>query len=122
MNHEQLTSYLRSHRKRSGLSQKEVGLLLGNPDHGQLSRHERLFTMPSLLTALSYQAIFGIPISELFPGIYEAAKQGVEERLDKMKQEWQDSSAKGRKGAQVARKLEWSWERENPDLSDPIYA
>jgi hypothetical protein len=122
MNHEQLASYLRSHRRRSGLSQRELSALLGYTDEGQVSRHERLGTVPHLLTALSYQAIFCVAIAELFPGFYEVVKQGIEERLAKMEEELQGSTAKGRKAAAIARKLEWLWERRNPDQSDFIHA
>jgi transcriptional regulator with XRE-family HTH domain len=118
MDYPELASYLRSHRRKSGLSQKELGVLLGYPDKGQVSRHERLTTMPSLLTALTYQAIFCVPISELFPGVYEAVKQSVEERLENLKEKWHGSEATGPNAELVARKLEWSWERNNLDQSD----
>jgi len=65
MNHSEVASYLWSHRRQSGLSQRELGFLFGYPDKRQSSRHERLATMPSLLTALSYQAIFRVPIADL---------------------------------------------------------
>ena len=118
MDYSELASYLRSHRRQSGLSQRELGSLLGYPDKGQISRHERLATMPSLLTALSYQAIFRVPIAELFPGVYEAVKQAVEERLAKMEAEWHESAVEGPDADLIARKLEWCWERQNLDHPD----
>ena len=120
MDYQELASYLRSHRRKSGLSQKEIGILLGSPDRGQISRHERLNTIPPLLTALSYQAIFCVPISDLFPGVYEAIKLAVEERLETLKKEWQESTVTGPDAELVARKLEWCWERNNSDHSDFI--
>jgi DNA-binding XRE family transcriptional regulator len=121
MNSSRLASYLHSHRKRSGLSQRELAHLLGYPDQGPVSRHERLCCVPPLLIALSYQAIFRVPISDLFPGVYETAKQAIEERLEKLKDDLHQSSAKGRNAAMIARKLEWMWERENPEQSDSIH-
>jgi DNA-binding XRE family transcriptional regulator len=122
MNHSRLASYRRSYRKRSGLSQREIAHLLGYPDQGPVSRHERLCCVPPLMIALSYQAIFRVPISDLFPGAYETAKQAIEERLAKMESTLQQCSAKGRNAAMIARKLEWMWERQNPEQSDSIHA
>jgi DNA-binding XRE family transcriptional regulator len=121
MNHSNLASYLRSHRKRSGLSQREVGQLLGYPDQGSVSRHERLCCVPPLMTALGYQAIFHQPISELFPGAYESTRRVIEERLEKLKDDLHQRNAKGRTAAMIARKLEWMWERENPEQSDSTH-
>lgn len=122
MNSSHLASYLRSHRKRSGLSQREIAQLLGYPDQGPVSRHERLCCVPPLMIALSYQAIFRVPVADLFPAPYEAIRQAVEERLAKMKEELHQCSAKGRSAAMIARKLEWMWERETPEQSDSIHA
>lgn len=38
-------------------------------------------TVPSLSTALAYEAIFRVPIHELFPGIHEAALKNIETRF-----------------------------------------
>ena len=122
MNHSHLASYLRSHRKRSGLSQREIAHLLGYPDQGPVSRHERLCNVPPLLIALSYQAIFRVPVSDLFPGVYEATRQAIEERLAKMGHDLEQCSAKGRNAAMIARKLEWMWERQNQDQPESIHA
>jgi DNA-binding XRE family transcriptional regulator len=121
MNQTYPASYLRSHRKQSGLSQRELAQLLGYPNQGQVSRHERVACLPPFLIALSYQAIFRIPVSEIFPGVYESTKQVIEERLVKMENDLQQRSAKGRNAAMIARKLEWLWERQNPEQSDPIH-
>jgi hypothetical protein len=96
--------------------------LLGYPDQGPVSRHERLCSVPPLIIALSYQAIFRVPVADIFPASYEAIKQSVEERLEKMKDDLHQCSAKGRNAAMIARKLEWMWERQNPEQSDSIHA
>lgn len=113
MNKSRLASYLGSHRKRSGLSQKELGQLLGYPSEGTVSRHERLCSTPPLHIALGYEAVFRVPISELFPGVYEHIHHAVEARIDSLKQQLQESAARGRAAARIARKLEWIWERQN---------
>ena len=106
-------SRLRTLRIRSGLSQKELANLLGFRSEGPVSRHERSDTVPNLLTAFGYEAIFRVPISELFPGLYQTVEIGIEERLAKMEEELHQSTVKGRDAIRVARILEFSWERKN---------
>ena len=115
MKESRLASYLSSHRKRSGLSQKELGQLLGYPSEGTVSRHERLCSTPPFQVALGYEAVFRVPVSELFPGALERIRQEVEQRIARMERQLQDSSAKGREAARIARKLEWIWERQNQE-------
>lgn len=113
MKQSRLSSYISSHRKKSGLSQEKLGKLLGYPDDGPVSRHERFCSVPPLRIALGYQAIFQIPVSELFPGVYEDIKREVEDRLAELERTLQQSSEKGREAARIARTLEWLWERQN---------
>jgi transcriptional regulator with XRE-family HTH domain len=121
MNKSRLASYLGSHRKRSGLSQKELGQLLGYPSEGTVSRHERLCSTPPFQVALGYEAVFRIPVSELFPGAFERIRQDVEARIAHMERKLQDSTAKGREAARIARKLEWIWERQNQEQIPPSH-
>lgn len=79
-----LFNYLSSHRKRLSLSQEEVAFLLGvkgQLDRGiKVSRDENHARTPSLETALTYEAIYGIPVRELFAGLYAQVEQDVAER------------------------------------------
>jgi len=104
-------SYLRSHRKRSGMNLKESARVLGYGHGGEISRHERQSSLPSLRAALRYEALYHVPIRNLFPGLFEEEKKEVEERLAALLEECHNSSAKGRVGVAIARKLEWAWER-----------
>ena len=113
-----MASYLRSHRLKSGMSQRELSDLIGLIGDHQVSNHERSTAIPSLLVAITYQVIFGVPITELFPGLYETIRLAVEERLSEMENALQDSTAKGRKAQVIARKLEWLWERRNSAAID----
>ena len=122
MNESYLASYLSSHRKRSGLSQKELGILLGYPDEGPVSSHEHLRSIPPLYIALGYQALFHVPVSELFPAAYEKMRDSVETRLTEMRCNLEQSSAKGRQAARIARKLMWMREREEQELTHRSYA
>ncbi|TAM80981.1 MAG: hypothetical protein EPN47_13940 [Acidobacteria bacterium] len=66
-----LESYLRTYRKRSGLSQEEVAFLIGAANGVNVARHEQLDRQPDLPTALAYEIIFRAPVRELFAGLYQ---------------------------------------------------
>jgi transcriptional regulator with XRE-family HTH domain len=111
----EITSYLRSHRKSAGLSQRDLAKIIGYLTTAQVSKYERAEILPPLLVALAYEAVFRRPVAELFPGIYETVRKEIEEHLDKMETELQQLTAKGREAQITARMLEWLWERKNPD-------
>lgn len=79
---QRLSNYLRTFRKRSALSQKEVAYLLGAESGAKVCRYERFTREPGLETALAYEAIFGEPVSSLFPGPFETIKAKVVERAE----------------------------------------
>jgi transcriptional regulator with XRE-family HTH domain len=110
-------SYLQTHRKRAGLSRREVARLLGLLSENQVGRHERGAFLPTFLVAVSYEIVFQVRIAELFPGAYEAVRREIEERLTAFESELQQSTVTGRKAARVARRLEWLWERKHPEAS-----
>ena len=72
-----LDNYLRTHRRRTGLSQSEVAAVLGCKDGGQVSRHERLVRTPALERALAYEALYHASVRELFAGLYEKVERGT---------------------------------------------
>jgi len=78
-----LPNYLRSNRKHSSLSQEEVAFMLGikGMDKGnKVSRDEHYSRIPTLESALAYEAIYGKPIRELFAGLYERIARDVSSR------------------------------------------
>jgi hypothetical protein len=70
------------------------------------------------MAALSYQAIFRIPITELFPSLYETIADGIEERLAALEHCLEDSSVRGNKANIVAIKLMWLNERKGLTSND----
>lgn len=106
-------SYLRTYRKKSGLSQRDLAEVLGLISEWRISEHERSITIPRLLTAISYEIVFNVPLSELFPGIYGAIRENIECRLGELEARLHVSSAKGRAAIPIAKKLEWICERKN---------
>jgi transcriptional regulator with XRE-family HTH domain len=75
-----LPNYLRSNRKRLGLSQEEVAFLLGTTNGAKVCRYERFSRLPSLETALACEVIFKISTRELFSGLYQKINHKVVER------------------------------------------
>jgi len=80
-----LENYLRMYRKRSGLSQDEFAYLLGGKSGTIASRYERFKRTPSLETALACEAIYGIPVKELFAGVSARAERLVRRRAHLLK-------------------------------------
>jgi transcriptional regulator with XRE-family HTH domain len=117
MNHPHIASRVRSHRKKAGLSQKDIARIVGI-DEARVSRHERFGIVPPLSVALGYEAVFGLPVKDLYPRFYETIRQGIEERLAAMETELQQMNVKGRQATIIARKLEWCCERRNSTLGD----
>lgn len=70
-----LDNYLRYHRKRIRLSQKEVAFLLGSSDDGKVSRHERFDRRPSVRAVLAYEVLFGVPTRDLFAGYFDKVER-----------------------------------------------
>lgn len=106
-----MASSLRFHRRRSGLTQREVANIICLVNESQVSRHERAVDQPSFLTALAYEVLFQAPLSQLFPGVYETIVINIDTQLGLMGQRLEQNPAKGREAKFTARKLEWLSER-----------
>jgi DNA-binding XRE family transcriptional regulator len=110
-----IVSRLRTLRVESGLSRKDLAHILDLCTAASVSRHEESDTVPNLLTAYGYEVIFRVPVSELFPGLYQIVELGIEERLTRLEEELHRSTAKGRTAASVARVLEFCSSRRTPN-------
>src|SRR5207245_9679485 len=66
-----LHNYLLTHRKRSSLTQREVAFLLGCRHKTKVSDYEQRTRRPVLETALAYEAVFGVPVRDLFAGMFD---------------------------------------------------
>jgi transcriptional regulator with XRE-family HTH domain len=75
-----LSNYLRTHRKRIGLSQDEVAFLLGHGSIYAVSIHEHFHRAPQFHTLLAYLVILQQPVHELFAGEYQKVEQAVVRR------------------------------------------
>jgi len=96
-----------------GLSQRELGQLLGYSDEGAVARHEGFCSLPPFLIALGYEVIFRVSASEIFPGLKQTMEFGIEKRLADFENELRSRSVAGQRTAVIARKLQWLGERRN---------
>lgn len=76
----QLSNYLRTFRKRTGLSQADVAYLFGRERGSKISRYERGDRMPQLTTAIGLEIIYGTSLRKLFGGHYEAVERDIAKR------------------------------------------
>jgi transcriptional regulator with XRE-family HTH domain len=97
-----LQNYLRTYRKQVGLSQKEVAFLLGLKSGATVSRYEVFQRLSILETILAYEVIFGVPVRELFGGVFEKVNQDVIRRANLLAGALQEEKA----SRATARKLE----------------
>jgi len=75
MPYQKLQNYLRTHRKRVGLSQREVAFLLGCKSGTKVSRYECFARQPALQTIFAYELIFGRSARELFAGLFQEVER-----------------------------------------------
>src|SRR5438445_12080394 len=102
-----LENYLRAYRNKSGLTQREVAFLLGFQNGAQVSRYKRRKRLPPLRTALAWEAIFNIPLSELFAGLRESVGEEIKEGLIELRSKLEQGGAKGNELYEAARKKRW---------------
>ena len=75
-----LPHYLRTFRRRSGLTQRELSWLLGCESRSKVSHYERFVRRPSLESILAFELVFEAPARELFGGMFEAVAAVVKRR------------------------------------------
>ena len=84
MSSTKLSNYLRTYRKRTGLSQDEVAFLLGWNSPAHLSRYEHFSRVPALRTALALAVIFQTSARELFAGEYQKVEIAVRRQAQRL--------------------------------------
>ena len=76
MRNHRLPHYLKTCRKRVGLSQEDIAYLLGFESSAHVSRYERYRRSPIFRMALAMCVIFQLPPRELFGGEYQKVWNG----------------------------------------------
>ena len=113
------SNYIRMHRRRAGLTQRELEEVLGYGSEGPVSRHERFRDAPPLKMAIGYEIVFRVPIATLFAGLRDEMREGIEARLAQMEENLGQHSARDPNATGIARKLMWLSERRAPDY-EPV--
>jgi transcriptional regulator with XRE-family HTH domain len=72
-----LQNYLRTYRKRTGLSQDEVAFLLGSQSGTKVSRYERFARQPNLETVLAYELVFSTSAQKLIAGAFQRVERNT---------------------------------------------
>jgi len=81
--------YVRRHRLRAALTQREMAHLLGCQSPATVCQYEARKREPDLRTALAYQVAFGVPIETLFSGLHREVEQDVLKRADRLSKQLQ---------------------------------
>ena len=80
-------NFIKAHRKRNNLSQKELGYLLGFGDNSHISRVEQGKLEPSLSDVISCEVLFNISASRLFPDLYTLISNNLLQKIDRLQQQ-----------------------------------
>ena len=96
-----LPSYLLTLRKRSGLSQADLALLMGI-SASALCRLETQTRRPSLEFAIATEVILGQRLKNVFPAAYESVQHRIVERAQRLRDRYRSNpKLEGRAGLQV---------------------
>lgn len=106
-----LANSIRIHRRRTCLSQRELGAVLGYANENAIARHEQRRVVPPLAIAVAYEVVFRIPISEIFVDLRDQVEQEVEARLAQLEDQLGQRSARDWDAVATARKLMWLSQR-----------
>ena len=93
------------------MKQRELGRLIGYKGEGQVSQHELSRTIPPLLVALAYEAVFHVPVSAIFTGFRASVEQMVEDNMSAFEEELRSTAEKDPQSQATAHKLEWITKR-----------
>lgn len=84
-----LKTYLRTFRRRWGLTQKELAFLIGAESSTTISRIEQLKRVPSLAASFACLVVFNATEYEMFPGLLAEVREGVLARAGELYDELQ---------------------------------
>jgi DNA-binding XRE family transcriptional regulator len=77
--YQSLDSYIEMHRRKHGLSQEELALLMGVDQRRTIAHLERGTRQPSFWHVVVLERLFGAPASELFQGVAEEVDRRIVE-------------------------------------------
>ena len=98
-------NYIRAHRRRFNLTQRELGVLVGYRDGFAVGRHERSSVAPPLIVALAYEFLFEIPTANIFAGFRSEVMRTVARNKEDLRAEF--LKLNGRRGESKREKARW---------------
>ena len=104
---QRLANYLKTYRKRSGLTQRELAFLVGSKRGEQFSRYESHHRTPTLQVALACEVVFKVPVSDLFKGMHKPIAKQISARVETLATELQRKHGQGKGARLTAKKLSW---------------
>lgn len=104
-------NYLRKYRKRSGLTQTELGFLLGHRSPALVSRYEKQRVVPNLRTTLALSSSLGIVAEMLFAGAQRRCAAEVGRRMRELLAICEADQQRGNDKRVAKRKAAWLSER-----------
>lgn len=107
MTAQRLANYLKAYRRQSGLTQREAAFLMGWRRGEQVSRYEKQRRLPTLRVALAFEALFKVPVRELFPGVSDRIRGEVAARIKSLQSDLGKTTTLARDARLNARKLSW---------------
>jgi transcriptional regulator with XRE-family HTH domain len=84
-----LKSYLRTYRRRWGLTQRELAFLIGAESRTTVSRFEQLKRFPNLAATVACLFVFDTTVLDIFPGYFSEIKAAVLERANELYEQLQ---------------------------------
>ena len=100
-----LDNYLRTHRKKAGLSQQEASQLVGLKNRLQFARYEQYLCEPPLRVALACEQLFGVPAAKLFAGVSMVVAKGTRKRVQAFERTLRDPEAES--SLRLRHRLQW---------------
>jgi transcriptional regulator with XRE-family HTH domain len=73
-------NYIFSHRLQTGLSQKELAVLIGIGEGASVGRYEQGLRLPDLRAGLALEIIFEEPVQAIFAGVSHVLRSDVARR------------------------------------------
>lgn len=80
-------AYVRAHRRRWGLTQRELGWLVGLSSRTAVSRIEMSKRKPTTETVIACAIVFDLPLDAIFPGLHEEIERGVFRRATELREQ-----------------------------------
>ncbi len=105
-----LDNYIKMHRKRVGLSQAELSLLIAVEQRSAVSKYEEGLRHPNLESLLALEIVLGQPARDLFAGVAERVTEDVMSRARTLLESLDNTPSK-----EMAAKLEVLSRLAHPD-------